>query len=58
MPMGKYKNFDACLKAGKSKAYCGKLFWKTHGKKEGSKKIKKEVNFIKQLIKRALINDR
>lgn len=56
--MGKYKNFDACLKAGKSKAYCGKLFWKTHGKKEGAKKLKHEIFDIKQLIKRALNNDR
>ncbi len=57
MPMGKYKNFDACLKAGKSKAYCGKLFWKTHGKKKGSKKLKHEVNMIKELIKKVLNND-
>jgi len=50
MPIGPYKNFDACLKAGKSKAYCGKLFWKTHGKKEGAKKLKHEVNATKELL--------
>ena len=58
MPIGKHKNFAACLKAGKSKAYCGKLFWKTHGKKEGAKKLKNEIFDIKELIKRALNNDR
>jgi len=54
MPMGKYKNFDACLSAGNSKAYCGKLFWETHGKKEGTKKLKKEVSDIKGLISKLL----
>jgi len=57
MPMGKYENFDACLKEH-SKAYCGELYWRTHGKKKGSKKLKHEVNIIKELIKRALNNDR
>ena len=54
MPIGKYKNFDSCLKAGKSKAECGKLFWKTHGKKEGTKKLKKEVSNVKGLLAKLL----
>lgn len=57
MPMGKYKNFDACLKEH-SKKYCGELYWRTHGKKKGSKKLKHEVNIIKELIKSALNNDK
>lgn len=66
MPIGQYKNFDACYKAqiakGKSaesaKKICGKLYWKTHGKKEGSQKLKHEIFDIKEMIKRVLNNDR
>ena len=55
MPMGDYKNFDGCLKEH-TKAYCGKLFWKTHGKKEGAKKLKKEVSDVKGLLAKLLQN--
>lgn len=50
MPLGKYKNFKECTKHH-SKAYCGKIFWKTHGKKEGSKILKKSLEEMKELIK-------
>ena len=51
MPLGKYKNFKECTKH-RSEAYCGKIFWKTHGKKEGSKKLKKELEEMKKLVKK------
>ncbi len=50
MPLGKYENFKECAKHH-SDVYCGKIFWKTHGKKEGSKKLKKELEDMKELIK-------
>lgn len=50
MPLGKYKDFAACKKAKtaelgakRAKKYCGALFWKVHGKKEGSKKLRNEL---------------
>lgn len=64
--MGKYENFAACQtamtkklgSAEKAKKYCGRLYWATHGKKEGAKKIKNEIFEIQELIKRVLNNDK
>lgn len=49
MPLGKYDNFKACTKEH-SKAYCGALYWKTHGKKKGSEKIKKELQELRMML--------
>lgn len=49
MPLGKYKNFAAC-EAEHSKAYCGALYWRIHGKKKGSEKIKKELQELKGML--------
>jgi len=58
MPLGKYKNFAACKKAKTPKIgakgadkYCGKLYWKTHGKKEGMAKLKHEIELLKEKYK-------
>lgn len=55
MPLGKYKNFAACKKvktpklgAERAKKYCGALYWKVHGKKEGIKKLKHEIKLLKE----------
>lgn len=58
MPMGKYKNFADCKSKVKSahpdwsaervKKYCGSIYWKTHGKEEGTKKLKHEINKFKE----------
>lgn len=49
MPLGKYKNFAECTKHH-SKAYCGKIYWKVHGKKKGSEKIKKEIEELRKIL--------
>ena len=49
MPLGKYKNFAECTKY-RSKAYCGKIYWKVHGKKKGSEKIKKEIEELREML--------
>lgn len=61
MPIGKYKDFADCKAAKKkeglseesAKKYCGKLFWKTHGKKGGKKALKKKMEEL-----RAMLNDK
>ena len=56
MPLGKYKDFAAC-KSAKTKEFssaerankwCGALYWKVHGKKEGTKKLKHELEKLKK----------
>lgn len=49
MPLGKYKDFAACKKEH-TEAYCGALYWKIHGKKKGSEKIKKEIQELKGIL--------
>ena len=54
MPLGKYKDFATCyaaktregLSPEKAKKYCGALFWKVHGKKEGTKILKHEIEVL------------
>jgi len=56
MPLGKYKNFAACKAAKKKEGlseksaskYCGKLYWKVHGKKKGIKLLKHEIMELKK----------
>jgi len=58
MPLGKYKDFAACKaaktkelgSAERAKRYCGALYWKVHGKKEGSKKLRHEIEELRKLL--------
>ena len=68
MPLGKYKDFAACKadmtkKLGSSKKankYCGALYWKVHGKKEGTKKLRNELFQLKTEVEelRGIFNDK
>jgi hypothetical protein len=49
MPLGKYKDFKACEEEH-SKDYCGALYWKIHGKKEGTKKLKHEIEELRKML--------
>ena len=63
MPLGKYKNFAACKAAKKKEGlseksaskWCGKLFWKVHGKKQGIKILKREIMELKKEFENILI---
>lgn len=55
MPMGQYKDFDDCFKrapdkVGDKKKYCGKIFWKTHGKEKGKEALKKKLEEMRFLL--------
>ena len=43
--MGKYKNFDDCVKKNQDKsnpeAYCGSIYWATEGRKKSKKYAKR-----------------
>lgn len=63
MPIGPYDDFAGCQEAqihkGKSKSsakkICGKLYWKTHGKKKGMELLKEDFNDIKKELKGFMI---
>ena len=66
MPLGKYKNFASCKRAKKKEGfsekrankYCGTLFWKVHGKKQGIKILKREIMELKKEIRKVINNDK